>query len=204
MAFILRRPFTFTTALKQIPKSNPTRTFHQTFTPLTKSTPLKSTPLKSTPLKSTPLQSTPLKSRPTILKLRITSSNEFRSYSQPTTLGTNTGNLTQRLLYGAGIFGGTILAINLVFNRETREDGGMPPFERSYLNDTFLHTGLGIGIIGLTASALHRNGWSVRLMASNPWLVMGGGLLMSIGTMYGCMATPPEKLVTHRYPRSDG
>lgn len=105
------------------------------------------------------------------------------------------GNLTQRLVYGGAIFGGTLLAINLMFNRETREDGGMPPFERAYLNDTFLHTGLGIGIIGIAARALHTSGWSVRLMSANPWLVLGVGLVGSIGTMMGCHATPPENYV---------
>jgi growth hormone-inducible transmembrane protein len=103
------------------------------------------------------------------------------------------GDWKQRVLYGAGIFGGTILATNLIFNRETREDGGMPPFERAYLNDTFMHTGLGVGIIAVTARALHTSGWSLRLMTTNPWLVIGGGLLASIGTMYGCFATPAEK-----------
>ncbi|KAF7190495.1 Growth hormone-inducible transmembrane protein [Pseudocercospora fuligena] len=102
------------------------------------------------------------------------------------------GNLTQRLIYGGAIFGGTLLAVNLIFNRETREDGGMPPYERSYLNETFLHTGLGIGIIGIAARALHMNGWSYRLMTANPWLVLGIGLVGSIGTMMGCHATPPE------------
>lgn len=82
---------------------------------------------------------------------------------------------------------------SLVFNRETREDGGMPPFERSYLNDTFLHTGLGIGIIGIAARALHSNGWSYRLMAANPWLILGIGLVGSIGTMMGTRMCPPEK-----------
>lgn len=82
---------------------------------------------------------------------------------------------------------------SLVFNRETREDGGMPPYERSYLNDTFLHTGLGIGIIGIAARALHSNGWSYRLMAANPWLVLGIGLVGSIGTMMGTRMCPPEK-----------
>ena len=113
--------------------------------------------------------------------------------------GPEAGNLRQRLLYGAGIFGGTILAINLVFNRETREDGGMPPFERSFLNETFLHTGLGVGIIGVVARALHQNGWSYRLMAMNPWLVIGGSLAVSIGTMYGCFATSPDKYVTYQH-----
>ena len=81
----------------------------------------------------------------------------------------------------------------MVFNRETREDGGMPPFERSYLNETFMHTGLGLGIIALAARALHTNGWSYRLMASYPWLVVGVGLAASIGTMIGTQMTPPEK-----------
>lgn len=103
------------------------------------------------------------------------------------------GNLTQRLLYGAAIVGGTVVAANLIFNRETREDGGMPPYERSYLNDTFLHTGLGVGIIAIAARALHANGWSFRLMATNPWAVAGLGLVASIGTMYGTLYTSPDK-----------
>ena len=71
----------------------------------------------------------------------------------------------------------------------------MPLFERSYLNDTFLHTGLGIGIIGIAARALHANGWSYRLMTANPWLVLGIGLVGSIGTMMGCRATDPSNYV---------
>lgn len=113
--------------------------------------------------------------------------------NQAPSFGTNSGDLKTRLLYGAGIFGATLLATNLIFNRETREDGGMPPYERKYLNDTFMHTGLGIGIIAVAARALHTSGWSVRLMSANPWLVMGVGLVGSIGSMYACLATPPEK-----------
>ena len=107
----------------------------------------------------------------------------------------DTGNMGAKLLYGGAIIGGTILATNLLFNRETREDGGMPPFERAYLNETFLHTGLGIGMIGVAAKALHASGWSYRLMSMNPWLVVGGGLALSIGSMYGCRSTHPDKYV---------
>ena len=66
-------------------------------------------------------------------------------------------------------------------------------FERRYLNDTFLHTGLGVGIIGIAATTLHRAGWSVRLMSFNPWAVMGVGLVASIGSMYATFATAPQK-----------
>lgn len=109
--------------------------------------------------------------------------------------GANTGNLTQKLLYGGALVGGTILATNLIFNRETREDGGMPLFEREYLNETFMHTGLGVGIIAVAASALHKSGWSYRLMSMNPWVVIIGGLACSIGTMYGTFNTDPSNYI---------
>lgn len=86
------------------------------------------------------------------------------------------------------------MAINLVFNRETRGET-MPDFERAYLNDTFLHTGLGIGIIGVAARTLHMSGWSYRLMAFNPWVVIGVSLAASIGTMYGTFATHPDNYI---------
>lgn len=103
------------------------------------------------------------------------------------------GSLTQRLLYGGLMVGGAVVAANLIFNRETREDGGMPAYEREYLNQTFMHTGLGIGIIGMAARALHTSGWSYRLMATSPWVVVIGGLAASIGTMYGTLNTHPDK-----------
>lgn len=104
-----------------------------------------------------------------------------------------TGSLTQRLLYGGLMVGGAVVAANLIFNRETREDGGMPTYEREYLNQTFMHTGLGIGIIGMAARVLHTSGWSYRLMATSPWVVVIGGLAASIGTMYGTLYTHPDK-----------
>lgn len=99
----------------------------------------------------------------------------------------------QRLLAGGALFGGTLLALNLVFNRETRTDGGMPEHERAYLNDTFLHTGLGIGIIGLTARQMIQSGFVYRLMMTNPWVIAIGGLGMSFATMLGTRAIDPEK-----------
>jgi hypothetical protein len=178
MATTLRRPFAITSALKQL---------------ATKPANLK-TPFRSAfhHQAAAPLSKPATRPTASLLNrnvLRFT----FRRNQSNVTNPVASGNLTQRLIYGGAIFGGTLVAINLVFNRETREDGGMPPFERSYLNETFLHTGLGIGIIGIAARALHTSGWSVRLMTANPWVVMGLGLVGSIGTMYGCFATPPEK-----------
>lgn len=180
MAFTLRKPFVLSAGLKQISRSSPgVRLFH------------------NSPVKS----STFFNSKPTttgassaITKSKTTFQNAFkRTYIQQPAYAPDRRNLTQKLLYGAAIIGGTIVATNLIFNRETREDGGMPPFEREYLNQTFMHTGLGIGIIGVAAKALHSSGCSYRLMATNPWVVVIGGLALSIGTMYGTFHTPPEK-----------
>jgi growth hormone-inducible transmembrane protein len=183
MAFVMRRPFAITATLRSIPsvaKPSTFRQFHQTTFRL----------------------QAPVFSKPSV---RTTSSgfnstqNAFRSFKRsynnypPQPQQVQSGDLGKRILYGAALFGGTVVAINLVFNRETREDGGMPPYERSYLNDTFLHTGLGIGTIAVAARALHRSGWSYRLMAANPWLVIGLGLAGSFGTMIATRSISPEK-----------
>ena len=103
------------------------------------------------------------------------------------------GQGMRKMLVGGAIFGGTLVAINAVFNRETREDGGMPVFEREYLNNTFLHTGLGIGIIGLTARQMVQTGFVYRLMVTNPWVVGIGGLALSFATMIGTRSISPDK-----------
>lgn len=101
-------------------------------------------------------------------------------------------NAARKLLTGAAIFGGTLVAINVVFNRETRE-GSMPAFESAYLNDTFMHTGLGIGIIGLTARQMVSSGFVYRIMVTNPWIVAIGGLGLSFATMIGTRSIDPDK-----------
>ena len=181
MAFVLRQPYALSTALKRVPQINSAavRAFHSSSARahiFTKSV----SPISSLTKSRNAFQSA---SRRTYMQ---------QPYEVPRP---DSSTLTQRLLYGAGIVGATVLATNLVFNRETREDGGMPPYERKYLNDTFLHTGLGLGIIGVAAQALHRSGWSYRIMAANPWVVVGLGIGASIGTMYGCWATSPDKYV---------
>ncbi|KAK5069131.1 hypothetical protein LTR64_008467 [Lithohypha guttulata] len=141
-------------------------------------------------------QSNPLRSTASAFtKSRLTFQNAFkRNYQQQSANPLAQGNLTQRMLYGAALVGGTALAVNLIFNRETRGET-MPDYERAYLNDTFMHTGLGIGIIAIAARTLHASGWSYRLMSFNPWLVIGVSLAASIGTMYGTFRTHPDNYV---------
>ena len=183
MAFVVRRPFSIAATLRHIPKptsqlSIVARSFHQQTAPVQRQ-------------KTSYILSSIAKSRQNVPN--IISKRTYMQAPEPVVNPNNTGALWQKLLVGGALVGGTMVAINIVFNRETREDGGMPPFERSYLNDTFLHTGLGIGVIGVAASALHRNGWSIRMMSMNPWLVIGGSLVASIGCMMGTYATSPDK-----------
>ncbi|SPO02560.1 related to growth hormone inducible transmembrane protein [Cephalotrichum gorgonifer] len=105
-----------------------------------------------------------------------------------------TRNNVKKILTGAAIFGGTLVAINVVFNRETRE-GAMPAYERSYLNDTFLHTGLGVGIIGLTARQLVSSGFVYRIMVTNPWVFAIGGMALSFGTMIATRSIDPDNYI---------
>lgn len=143
--------------------------------------------------KNTLLTSSLARSAPnTSLTARLVAAGSKRGYQSQAAPVDNASTM-RKLLVGGAIFGGTLVAINAVFNRETREDGGMPPFERSYLNNTFLHTGLGVGIIGLTARQMVQSGFVYRLMVTNPWVVAIGGLALSFGTMIGTRAIEPDK-----------
>ena len=126
---------------------------------------------------------------------RLQGSSRSYNYSYSPTVDPEVrrGQLLRKLAIGGAIFGGTLVAVNIVFNRETREDGGMPPYERSYLNQTFLHTGLGIGIIGTTAYQMIKSGFVYRIMVTNPWVVGIGGLALSFGTMIATRSVDPDK-----------
>ncbi|KAK3299828.1 inhibitor of apoptosis-promoting Bax1-domain-containing protein [Chaetomium fimeti] len=114
---------------------------------------------------------------------------QYETYVDP---ATRRKELFRKLMIGGAIFGGTLVTVNAMFNRETRDDGGMPPFERSYLNRTFMHTGLGIGIIGMSAYQMIQSGFVYRIMVTNPWVVGIGGIALSIGSMMATRAIDPD------------
>lgn len=136
------------------------------------------------------IRSTP---KSTSIVSRLVAGGSKRGYQTGAGPAADNTSVLRRLAVGGAIFGGTIVAINAVLNRETREDGGLPPFERSYLNETFLHTGLGVGIIALTARQMIQSGFVYRLMVTNPWVVGIGGLALSFGTMIATRSIEPEK-----------
>ncbi|KAH8919792.1 hypothetical protein BT69DRAFT_1313205 [Atractiella rhizophila] len=113
-------------------------------------------------------------------------SQSSSSYAQP---------LSQRERYikyatSGAIIGGTLVGTHLFLNRETRDS--LTPGEREHLHSTFTYVGAGLGVVAVTAVGLHRAGWSVRIMRANPWLVIGGSLVGSIGCMMGVYNTSPS------------
>ncbi|KAI0347694.1 bax inhibitor [Trametopsis cervina] len=99
----------------------------------------------------------------------------------------------KRFAITAGAVAGTIVIVNGFFNRETRDS--LSPAEQGYLHDAFKYTGGGLAITALGARALFRSGAALRIMTANPWVVLGVGLVGSIGSMIGAMSTSPENTV---------
>jgi growth hormone-inducible transmembrane protein len=58
------------------------------------------------------------------------------------------------------------VAVNAVFNRETRD--GLSAGEQEYLHSTFKYTGGGLALTALAARAMFSRGLPLRLMAANP------------------------------------
>jgi FtsH-binding integral membrane protein len=99
----------------------------------------------------------------------------------------------RRLVITAAGVAGAVVVIDGFLNRETRD--GLSTTEQAYLHDTFKYTGGGLVLTALAARSMFKSGVAFRIMAANPWLVLGVSLVGSIGTMMGTFYTPPEKTV---------
>ncbi|KIJ21973.1 hypothetical protein PAXINDRAFT_95427 [Paxillus involutus ATCC 200175] len=93
----------------------------------------------------------------------------------------------------AAAVAGTVILAEGLLNRDTRDS--LTPAEQSYLHDSFKYTGGGLLLTALGARSMFRSGVAFRIMAANPWLVLGVSLVGSIGSMMGVYYTPPEKTV---------
>lgn len=105
----------------------------------------------------------------------------------------NQADAWKRFGITAAVVAGSVILVQGFLNRETRD--GLSPVESSYLNDSFKYTGGGLVLTAVAARALFRSGFAHRLMAANPWVVLGVGLVGSIGSMMGVMYTSPENSV---------
>lgn len=90
----------------------------------------------------------------------------------------------------AATVAGTIFLAEAFLNRDTRD--ALTASEQSYLHDSFKYTGGGLALTAVAARSLFKSGVAFRIMAANPWMVLGVSLVGSIGSMMGAMYTSPE------------
>jgi len=93
----------------------------------------------------------------------------------------------------AAAVAGTVVVAEGFLNRDTRDS--LTAAEQSYLHDSFKYTGGGLVLTALAARTMFKSGVAFRIMAANPWVVLGVSLVGSIGTMMGVYYTPPEKTI---------
>ncbi|KAN0134309.1 Inhibitor of apoptosis-promoting Bax1 domain containing protein [Lactarius tabidus] len=99
----------------------------------------------------------------------------------------------KRYAVTAATVAGTIIGVEAFLNRDTRDS--LTTSEKSYLHDSFKYTGGGLVLTALAARGMFRAGLPFRIMAANPWLVLGVSLVGSIGSMMGVYYTSPENTV---------
>lgn len=100
----------------------------------------------------------------------------------------------KRLAIAGATIAGAVVLTDGFLNRDTR-DSPLSPGEKSLLNRTFQYTGAGLIVTALTARGLFRSGFAIRMMQSSPWLVLGVGLVGSIGSMMATFAIPYDNTV---------
>ncbi|KAJ7110349.1 Bax inhibitor family protein [Mycena crocata] len=103
----------------------------------------------------------------------------------------------QRIALIAGGVAATVVVLDGALNRETRE--GLSAAERSLLNSTFAYTGAGLALTAAAARTMFTSGAVYRIMAANPWVVIGASLAGGIGSMLGVFYTPPENTIQKHF-----
>ncbi|KAJ7654178.1 inhibitor of apoptosis-promoting Bax1-domain-containing protein [Mycena rosella] len=100
-------------------------------------------------------------------------------------------------LIAAGGVAGTVVVLEGALNRETRDS--LSPAERSLLNSSSAYTGAGLAIIAATARTMFTSGIAYRIMAANPWVVVGASLAGGVGSMLGVFYNPPENTIQKHF-----
>jgi len=102
-------------------------------------------------------------------------------------------NPTVAIAIGAGISIGTFFLLDKAFNHVSASSKSFissPAHE--YLGKTYAYVAAALGSTAAGAIMAFRAGFAHRMMTMNPWLLLGGSLLVTGGGLVLTMMTPPE------------
>ena len=98
-----------------------------------------------------------------------------------------------RLALSGLAIGGTVALTGVFLNRETRDS--LSTYEREFLQESFQYTAAGLTITAIGARLLFKSGFAVRMMSTNPWLVLGLGVASSVTSVLVVVKTAPENTI---------
>jgi FtsH-binding integral membrane protein len=94
------------------------------------------------------------------------------------------------LMYGAAgaAAGLMLLGVFADGNRGQRDVTAYTSIEKSRIHATYSYLLGGVVSTGAIATAMFRAGFAARMLSMNPWVMLGGSLVLTIGTMIGTQA----------------
>jgi len=94
------------------------------------------------------------------------------------------------LLYGAaGVVAGAMLFGVFADGGRTRQDAGSyTSIEKARIHATYSYLLGGLATTAAISTVMFRTGYAARLLALNPWVALGGSLLLTVGSMIGTQA----------------
>lgn len=102
----------------------------------------------------------------------------FRDYSCPWSFRFTVTLPDHPLAHNQVTVAGTVLLVEAVFNRETRDS--LSAAEQSYLHDSFKYTGGGLALTAIAARSLFKSGVAFRIMSANPCTAIRVGPLSRV------------------------
>ncbi|CAK5264628.1 unnamed protein product [Mycena citricolor] len=120
----------------------------------------------------------------------------LRQYSTegPTTAKPQTRLSRARVVLGASGVAATAIYTHLTMNRPA-EGGGFSDTRRSFINTTFVYTGIGM-VVSSAFGAMFMYDAGYQFIGTGPWGIVAIGVLGGLASMVGMTYTPPEWTVT--------
>ena len=133
---------------------------------------------------------------PTIIPLTrgayapLRSSNPTRQYHSELLQARQNGGKSA-MFYGAAGVGAGLLLIALFADGKSTTTSAVQGYSddvRARINATYGYLAAGVGFTAAAATAMFRSGVAARMMMMNPWVLLGGSMVATIGSMMATMS----------------